>query len=191
MNNGAPTHPNILIDTAIDLSFCNPIISQDFAWNTMPSVFDSDHLPIVLETFIEAPDPSPVKMLSKADWNLFSNSQAWNGLPRNIDNDSCEETLEDFYSRIEQACNEAIQTYIPSKFYPKPYWSQDLTRTRHVRETLYQRYRHNRTVETLLRWKKARALHKNNVRLEKEKNCAKKNKEIKRDSTKINKNSER
>ena len=34
MNNGAPTHPNPSIDTAIDLSLCSPSISEIFEWNT-------------------------------------------------------------------------------------------------------------------------------------------------------------
>ena len=61
LNNGAPTHPNMANDTAIDLSICSPRLSEDFEWNTLPTVLDSDHYPIVLSTSLQVQSPFPVQ----------------------------------------------------------------------------------------------------------------------------------
>ena len=166
LNNGAPTHPNPINDTAIDLSLCSPTILEEFDWNTIPSVLDSDHYPILLSTEINEPDPSPIRQIKKADWTTFTNSTAWNNFPQ--DNLSNEDLLQDLYNRINLACDEAIPYTVPSKFYPKPFWTPELTRTRHIRETLYQRYRRNRTIQNKIDWHRARAIHKNKVQIQKE-----------------------
>ena len=165
LNNGSPTHPNSEVDSAIDLSLCNPELSEVFEWNTLSSVFDSDHFPILLSTHFLEPEPTPIQMLKKANWNIYAQSSAWSNLPQQ--EISCEQMLEDLYSRIAQACQEAIPTTTPSKFFPKPFWSPELSRTRAVREILYQQYRHNRTQENRIRWSKARAEHKYKVNMHK------------------------
>ena len=167
LNNGAPTHPNPLVDTAIDLTLCSASISQDFEWDTEPSVLDSDHFPIIISTQLHHPIPSPIRLMNRADWDMYRVSEAWNDLPEHIT--SSQEILDDLYVRINLACDEAIPTTIPSKFYPKPFWSPDLTRSRNLRETLYKRYRRCPSLQNQIRWKRARATHKNNVRLHKEK----------------------
>ena len=167
MNNGTPTHPNINNDSAIDLSLCSPAISLDFEWNVIPSLYDSDHFPITLTTEITEPDPSPIRLIKKADWNLFHASQAWNNLPQELPTN--DETLKIFYERMNTACNEAIPQTVPSKFFPKPWWTPELTLTRSRRERFYQIYRRTRNLQAGIRWRKARAEHKNLVRLSKEK----------------------
>ena len=166
MNNGAPTHPNTLTDSAIDLSLCSPLVSEDFEWNTLPSVLDSDHFPIILTTHTSFPHPSPIRVMGKADWFAYETSEAWESLPQAIVHN--EEALEDLYNRINRACDEAIPTTTPSKFFPKPFWTPDLKRSRAVRERLYQKYRRSPTLSNHIRWKQARAMHKNNVRKHKE-----------------------
>ena len=170
LNNGAPTHPNESADTAIDLSLCSPSFSEDFEWNTLPSVLDSDHYPITITTHIENTEPPPIRVMSKANWNIYMDSQAWNNIPQEIG--SNEGSLEDIYRRINTACEEAIPTIVPSRFYPKPFWTPDLTRSRAVREMLYQEYRRRPTLENKIRWKQGRAVHKGNVRRHKEKSWA-------------------
>ena len=144
LNDGSPTHPNLTNDTAIDLSICHPRISENNHWNTIPSFLDSDHYPIIIiETENLEPDPEPFRQIKKANWTLYTNSAAWVNLPQQ--DLSNEDLLEDLYNRINAACEESIPTTIPTKFYPKPFWTQELTRTRNIRETLYQRYRRNKT----------------------------------------------
>ena len=166
LNNGSPTHPNPTNDTAIDLSLCHPRISENFEWNTIPSLLDSDHYPIIIATDNLEPEPEPFRQIKKANWTIYTNSTAWNNIPQQ--DLSNENLLEDLYNRINAACDEAIPTTIPSKFYPKPFWTPELTRTRHTREVLYQRYRRNRTLENKIKWHRARAIHKNKVQITKE-----------------------
>ena len=82
LNNGAPTHLNPIKDTAIDLSLCSPNILEEFDWNTIPSLLDSDHHPILLSSEIIEPDPSPIRQIKKADWAAFTNTTAWDNLPQ-------------------------------------------------------------------------------------------------------------
>jgi len=65
LNNGAPTHPNLTNDSAIDLSMCSANVSQYFEWNTTPSVLDSDHLPITITTNTETPEATPIRLIKK------------------------------------------------------------------------------------------------------------------------------
>ena len=166
MNNGAPTHPNPTNDSAIDLSLCHPQISEQFDWNTLPSPLDSDHIPIIISTENPEPDPISFRQIKKANWTIYMNSSAWNNLPSE---EMCNERLlEDFYNRINLACEESIPTTTPSKFYPKPFWNPELTSTRQIRENLYQIYRRNKTLENKINWHRARAIHKNKVQTSKE-----------------------
>ena len=166
LNNGAPTHPNNTNDSAIDLSFCSPQISPDFEWNTLSSVLDSDHFPVLIRTEIDEPDPTPIRMMKKADWSRFKNSKAWENLPGQILEGKS--ALEDFYRRINIASDEAIPTTIPTKFFPKPWWTEELTQSRNRRERFYLIYRRKKTLQNSIRWKHARAQHKNKVRIAKE-----------------------
>ena len=162
LNNGAPTHPNRINDSAIDLSMCSANISQYFEWNTAPSVLDSDHYPITITTNIETPEVTPIKLTKQANWSIYTNSAAWNNMTQNHQNNS--DMLEELYDRIQEACDEAIPTATPTRFYPKPWWTPDLTRTRNKRERLYQIYRRNKTDQNRTNWSKARAEHKRNVK---------------------------
>ena len=81
MNSGAPTHPNSSTDTSIDLSLSSPAISQDFEWNTLPSVLDSDHFPIILSTHTREPEPEPNRLIKKANWYQYAQSSAWRCTP--------------------------------------------------------------------------------------------------------------
>ena len=139
-------------------------------WNTLPSVLDSDHYPITITTHIENTEPPPIRVMSKANWNIYMDSQAWNNIPQEIG--SNEGSLVDIHRRINTACEEAIPTIVPSRSYPKPFWTPDLTRSRAVREMLYQEYRRRPTLENKIRWKQGRAVHKGNVRRHKEKSWA-------------------
>ena len=167
LNDGSPTHPNVINDTAIDLTLCSPSLAQDFGWSTLHSVLDSDHLPIILSTEIPLPQPVPIRLYKKADWQLFSDCPVWTSIPAELGSNN-DELLEDFYSRMKAACEVSIPVVRRSKFYPKPFWSPDLIRSRAEREILYQRYRRSPTAENRIRWSRARALHKNSVKKKKE-----------------------
>ena len=171
LNNGAPTHPNRIHDSVIDLSICTANISHLFEWNTAPSVLDSDHYPIAITTNIDSPETTPRRLLKEANWSVYTNSTAWNNMTQNNNNN--EILLEDLYNRINEACEEAIPTTTPTRFYPKPWWTPDLTRTRNIRERLYRIYRRNRTDQNRTNWSKARAQHKRNTKKKKDENWEK------------------
>ena len=167
MNNGAPTHPNNSTDSTIDLTFCSPTIAQDFDWNTIPFLHDSDHFPIVLSTQLEEPDPTPIRLIKKANWDIYESSAAWDNLPEDITSNG--EALQILYDRINFACDEAIPSTIPTKFFPKPWWTAELTQSKNRRERFYIIYRRKRSLQSAINWRKARAEHKNLVRKCKEK----------------------
>ena len=167
LNNGSPTHPNQNTDTAIDLSFSSPAISQDFEWKTLPSTLDSDHFPIIITTQEPEYTSTPKFILKRADWAAYRNSRAWTDIPEACDSNN-EDLLTDLCRRINLASEEAIPQSTPSKYYPKPFWTPELTRSRAQREVLYHRYRRDPTLDNKIRWKRARAMHKNNVRVNKE-----------------------
>ena len=162
LNNGAPTRPNRINDSAIDLTMCSANISQYFEWNTTPSVLDSDHYPIAITTNSETIDATPIRLMKKANWTTYTNSAAWNDITPTHENNA--NMLTELYNRINEACEEAIPTITPTRFYPKPWWTPDLTRTRNIRERLYKIYRRNKTDQNRTNWSKARAEHKRNIK---------------------------
>ena len=93
---------------------------------------------------------------------MYERSQAWNDIPGDVGND-CETLIQDPYTRIERASSEAIHQVKWSKFYPKPWWNDDLKQSKHKREILYQKYRHDKTYN-MVAWKRCRAQHKALIR---------------------------
>ena len=79
-----------------------------------------------------------------------------------------EEIIVDLYNRINIACDEAIPVTTPSKFFPRPWWTPELTNSRANREYFYRKYRKNKNVANRDRWRQARTTHK--TKCEEEKN---------------------
>ena len=50
-----------------------------------------------------------------------------------------------------------------SKFYPNPWWTDELKRSKEKRERFYQIYRRHRTERNIIAWKRIRSEHKNLV----------------------------
>ena len=166
LNNGSPTRIGYNSESIIDLTFCTPSISTNFHWTILDTPLDSDHCPIILNLPDSTPSPlGPSWNIKNADWSLFSECPIWNELPSTEMNN--DQLLDDFYSRLIRASSEAIPQYSPTKFYPKPWWSQELKVSKQKREYHYHQYRNNKNAENLLSWKHARAKHKNNVKKEK------------------------
>ena len=76
----------------------------------------------------------------------------------------CEDLITDLYRRINQASMEAIPVAEWGKFYPKPWWSEEVRQSKVKRERLYQVYRRNKTYGNMIAWKKCRAEHKKLIR---------------------------
>ena len=167
LNDNSPTRIGYNSETTIDLSICSPSISLALDWEVLSSPRGSDHCPIIIKLpDTENPSLAPSWSIKRANWEIFSACPSWNNLPP-TDGDK-DLLLDDFYSRLMNACDEGIPKYTPCKFYPKPWWTPELRVSKQKREHHYQKYRRSRNVEDLYNWKRARAQHKNNVRKAKE-----------------------
>jgi len=161
LNNGAPTRIGYHSQSAIDLSICTPILDPSLQWSVSSSPGDSDHCPIIISKLNDATITQPSQPrwnLKRAKWKYYASSTAWHNLPEQLEDP--ELLLEDFYTRINTAASESIPQYRPCKFFPKPWWTREVAGSRVERERLYQKYRRDRSMSNLIRWKKKRAEHK-------------------------------
>ena len=158
MNNWTPTR--ILYDTesAIYLSLCSSEIEADLHWNVLSWPGDSDHCPIVIydETVNFNRHRWDIRM---ARWDIYQTVNCWTTLPLQLRGRN-DELIQDFYDRLAAAASEAISIIQQNKFYPKPWWNQELKQLKERRERFYQQYRRNRTPTNLILWRRNRALHK-------------------------------
>ena len=162
LNDGSMTRLGHSSESAIDLSLASARIAPDFEWRTLGSVLDSDHYPIIMTTNETEIPRESVRMMKSANWDVYKSSPVWRDIPSSFPTN--EELLEDFYQRIDQASEEAIPRTTPSKFFPKPWWTDKLKKSRMKRENLYLIYKHSKTLRNLIAWKSARAKHKKNVK---------------------------
>jgi len=163
LNDGAPTRIAYHAETAIDLTLCSPVLTPILQWSVDSSPGDSDHCPILITLMsnIRFNTQYESRMnFKKADWQKYQNSRVWNDLPNDIDTMENGYIIEDLYHRFDGAVKDAVPTYKVTKFYPKPWWSNELKESKKERERMYQRYRSNTTENNFINWKKARAIHK-------------------------------
>ena len=158
LNTGTPTHPGRINDSIIDLTITTPDIASRFEWSTGPSLLSSDHFPIFISTYLPSPHPSPIRLTKKANWGIYKDSKIWNNI--NWTNLTNEEIILDLYNRINIACDEAIPVTTPTKFFPRPWWTPELTNSRANREYFYKKYKKNKNEENGNRWRQARRNHK-------------------------------
>ena len=125
INDGAPTRVSYNAETATDLSLCSTGVEADLQWSIDSSPGDSDHCPIFIRYEVRSMTGS------------------------------CEEAIKDVYERIEKASLEAIPVGRWNKYFPKPWWSEELKLSKMHRERQYQRYRRNKTYENMIAWKKS------------------------------------
>jgi len=170
LNDGSPTRITSLSKTAIDLSILSPELSADIQWSVDPSPGDSDHCPISLSIITEAVAEEPVcrRNYRRADWGAFTTSRAWEYMEQGNTAVTTQERVDNLYERMNAAAEEAIPTVNVTRFYPKPWWSAELKRSRDRRERLYHIFRTRQSQQNLLNWKKARAEHKKSVKKHKE-----------------------
>ncbi|XP_024086357.1 uncharacterized protein LOC112128432 [Cimex lectularius] len=78
LNNGNPTYISIYTGrfSAIDLSFACPSIAASLSWNTLNDEYNSDHVPIIIETTIRNTLYTPAIRynLRKDDWKTFTSA---------------------------------------------------------------------------------------------------------------------
>ena len=67
------------------------------------------------------------------------------------------------------ASAESIPQINRGKYYPKPWWDEQLKESKNRREILYQKYRLSITLQNLLQWKRKRAEHNKLIKESKKK----------------------
>ena len=161
LNSGQSTRISYGTESAIDLTICSPILQSELVWSALSSPGSSDHCPIITTVLCpnRTDNSSETWKMSEAQWDQYSRNPVWNNLP-NLNRMDENSAIEDFYTRIETACNASIPRTRNGRFYPKPWWCDRVKNSRNRREIYYQRYRHNRTPYNIIQWKKARAEHK-------------------------------
>ena len=167
LNSGVPTRISYHAETCIDLTMCSPSLASDMEWSVMDSPGASDHCPIIVSIFGDrSPATEYFQDIKNADWRAFQRCDVWQDLP-NIDQLSNDVIVLDLYTRLNAASQRAIPTFLPQTYYPRPWWTPELTVSKLKRERLYQISRRHRSEENTIRWKRARAEHKKLVREEK------------------------
>ena len=89
----------------------------------------------------------------------YAGSRAWRLNPEEMLGSA--EELEDIYARFKEASGVAIPEIIPRKFYPKPYWTNELKVSRRNRKKLYQKFTRTKSIQNLINWKRVRSEHRN------------------------------
>ena len=67
---------------------------------------------------------------------MFTNSAAWKDLP-DIANETDDVLLDILYDRLATATREAVATYTITKYFPKPWWCDELREARNRRERAF------------------------------------------------------
>jgi ribonuclease HI len=162
LNTGLPTRISHTSETAIDLSIISPQLQPDCDWQVFPSPRDSDHCPIIVTILNDQQTDAqtPIRNYKRADWKTYKTSKAWNNIPEDVSDQQPTQLLSDFYDRINFAADESIPNITFGKFFPKPWWNAELTRTFNAREEAYKRYRNRKSPQNLVIWKMRRAEHR-------------------------------
>lgn len=63
--------------------------------------------------------------IQKATWDIYQRSESFNNLP-NIDGSGNQFLIDDLYRRIEEACQRSVPRFFAQRYYPKPWWTNEL-----------------------------------------------------------------
>lgn len=161
MNDGSPTRITTHSETCIDVTIASPRLTPLLQWSVAASTFDSDHNPLLI-TLVgsELGEVGSTRLnIKRADWGAFTSHRAFDNIPENPTEHPAD-LVEDLHRRIKQASVSSIPEYTVQKFFPKPFWTNELTDSRRKRETMYRKFRRNKSIENTNNWKKARAEHR-------------------------------
>ena len=168
LNTGTPTRISYNTESAIDLSIVTPHLATDFIWAVASSPEDSDHCPIFITKMMNVQERVQTRAfwnMKKAVWEAYEAHEAWNRLI-DCEDSSCEEVLQLFSTTVNDVSTACIPRIQIDKYFPKPYWTQELKETRRIREKLYEKYRRNKSVQNAILWKQSRAVHRKLLRTE-------------------------
>ena len=119
-----------------------------FVLDVSTSPGGSDHCPIQI-TFINQNIPDNEQTIrwnyKRTDWTKYSNDEVWMNTP-GIGITDNELLILNLYHRFHQAAQNSIPTFKPTKYMPKPWWTNELKLSKARRERLYQDYRRNKSL---------------------------------------------
>ena len=97
-------------------------------------------------------------------WDLYRTNNSWDNILVDISNIECENLLDDLYNWCDEAASASIPKMTIRKFFPKPYWTAQLTQSCNNREFFYEKYRRTKSARNIMLWKKFRAEHQKLLR---------------------------
>lgn len=103
--------------SAIDLSFSTPNIAQRLHWKVLPEIYNSDHLPIIIE------------ILSNPDWSTFSSYLELELISNNPLNDltSIDESITKFTNSVVLSAEKTIGYSSSYSKNPRvPWWNDEI-----------------------------------------------------------------
>jgi len=143
LNNGNANRLSGTSRSAIDLSIVSPSLQPQSDWTVDESPLDSDHCPIEIKIQTGQHNPgNEIKMynLKKASWTKFQSHSVWNrnvSLPNDL---PTEQLVQHLYSTIKTAADDSIPITKIGKYYPKSWWSRELSDARDRKERFYKIY---------------------------------------------------
>jgi len=173
LNDGRPTRTSGNSSSAIDLTLVSPQLHPLLDWSVTDSPLDSDHCLITIDLqndITNCEPPKTILNIRKADWTKFQNSTAWEIDTEEFEHEDARSLTQVFYEKIRLANQTAIPKITIGKFYPKPWWSKELSDARDKRERFLKIYRKTKFNRHLIAWKKARAKFKQIQRKNKKEN---------------------
>ena len=163
MNNGAPTRIYGGAERAVDLSICSPVLQLTVQWTVSETPRDSDHRPILLtEAGRAIQRGTKQRNYRNITWDTFKSSKHWTDMPEEKTM-TASEIIDDFYTRLTGAINDSTDEYTVKPFFPKPWWSAELTASLKKREQAYKAYRRRKSPQNFIRWKRCRAEHRKSI----------------------------
>ena len=183
LNDGSPTHFSTHNSfTHIDLSFCTPILKIHSEWSILDDLHGSDHFPIIIKMFPHTNSiirrHKPKYNFKKANWLKFSEStkQITNSIP--ISNNINKEA-----ANIKRIFCSSANTSIPKIKINKnsrnvPWWNSQIQSLKEIKIELWREFNRNINKENLLKYKKANAQYKRQIKITKKESIEKFTSEI-------------
>ena len=168
LNDFTPTRVGYSNDSNIDLSIATPGLGPALQWSVCASTFDSDHCPIVLTFLSTSHDDTfgTSRNIKRANWSAFTTHPLWDTLPNvySLDNP---ELVTAFYDVLDRISRDTIPSLPTSRFFPRPFWTTELSRLRNKREYWYRRFRRVRSPGNRCQWQRARAEFRKHLKVAK------------------------
>lgn len=174
LNDGSPTHLSTFQSlTHIDLTLCSPIIATSSKWHIENNLYNSDHFPIITTLFSNSEVPyryyRPKYNISRADWQKYGKNCVKVSNERNIYGDTNRETA-NICKIIHQAANNSIPVTSQGRLKKSvPWWNDSLQQLKLQKNKAWYIFRRNMSKENLLKYKRANAKLKFEIKIAKNK----------------------